>query len=32
MTTAASKRKKYVREVKPTWWKKVRLLQILRLA
>ncbi|MDE3955261.1 fumarate reductase subunit FrdC [Glaesserella parasuis] len=21
MTTAASKRKKYVREVKPTWWK-----------
>lgn len=23
MTTAASKRKKYVREVKPTWWKKL---------
>lgn len=23
MTTAASKRKKYVREMKPTWWKKL---------
>ncbi|QBQ63998.1 fumarate reductase subunit FrdC [Actinobacillus indolicus] len=23
MTTAASKRKKYVREIKPTWWKKL---------
>lgn len=23
MTTTASKRKKYVREVKPTWWKKL---------
>ncbi|MDO4697740.1 MAG: fumarate reductase subunit FrdC [Pasteurellaceae bacterium] len=23
MTTAASKRKKYVREVTPTWWKKL---------
>lgn len=23
MTTVASKRKKYVREVKPTWWKKL---------
>lgn len=23
MTTLASKRKKYVREVKPTWWKKL---------
>ncbi|WP_373767115.1 fumarate reductase subunit FrdC [Glaesserella sp.] len=23
MTTTASKRKKYVREMKPTWWKKL---------
>ncbi len=23
MTTVASKRKKYVREMKPTWWKKL---------
>ncbi|QGM81400.1 fumarate reductase subunit FrdC [Otariodibacter oris] len=23
MTTTASKRKKYVREVKPTWWKRL---------
>ncbi|KAE9542067.1 fumarate reductase subunit FrdC [Ursidibacter maritimus] len=23
MTTTASKRKKYVREIKPTWWKKL---------